>query len=561
MVATLREPGSATLPLVERPADHDVIILGGGVNGLGTARDCAMRGLKVLLLERGDLASGASGGSSGLIHGGPRYMLTGPRVTRLACRDSGYIQRLAPHLLFRIPFLVPFTSKRERQSLVERAVAYATEVFFSTYDLHQPLKRGKPSVRLSAGELYRLEPGLRPGLHGAVSFDEWGIDAHRLCVLNALSARDHGAEVRTWTEGREVRREGGRAVGVSWVDRVTGERGEARAPIIFNATGAWSPAFARRQGATVRMRPGKGVHLVMDRRLSDYAVVCNAVDGRMMFVYPHQRESWIATTDDDFYGDPDDCEATADEVDYLLEGAASVFPSVRQARLTRAFWGLRTTLHDYGPNEDDLSREHELVDHAADGAAGLLSFVGGKLASYRVQSEEVTDRIMRELGRVPVACRTHQEPLPGGEATADAAALAVRHGVALPVAARVVYRHGALAGEVLRLCDDDPRLRLLLCREEGILGAEVVHCVRHELVRKLVDLRTRLKLAVGACGGLDCARVAAQLTARELGWPAERTRLELAELLQAGWRERRAVLGGAQLAQEELLRGAHWAVG
>jgi glycerol-3-phosphate dehydrogenase len=546
---------------VESVTTHDVIVLGGGVNGLGTARDCALRGLKVLLLERGDLASGASGASSGLIHGGPRYMLSGPKVTELACRDSGYIQRLAPHLLFRIPFLVPFTSKRERQSIAERAVAYATEVFFSTYDVYQPLKRGKPSVRLTAEELYRLEPGLRPGLHGAVTFDEWGIDAHRLCVLNALSARDHGAEVRTWTEAREVLREGGRAVGVSWVDRVNGERGEARAPVIFNATGAWSPAFAKRQGTTVPMRPGKGVHLVMDRRLSDYALVCNGVDGRMMFVYPHGRESWIATTDDDSYGDPDDCEATADEVEYLLEGAASVFPAVRRARLARAFCGLRTTLYDYGPNEDALSREHELIDHAAEGAAGLFSFVGGKLASYRAQAEEVTDRLLRELGRVPVACRTHEEPLPGGEALADAAVLAARHGVAHPVAARVVYRHGALASEVLRRCDEDPRLKLVVCREEGILAAEVVHCVRHELVRKLVDLRTRLKLSVGACGGLDCARVAAQLTARELGWDAERTRLELAELLEAGWRERRAVLGGPQLAQEELLRGAHWAVG
>jgi glycerol-3-phosphate dehydrogenase len=331
--------------------------------------------------------------------------------------------------------------------------------------------------------------------------------------------------------------------------------------VVFNATGAWSPAFARRQGTTVKMRPGKGIHLVMDRRLSDYGVVCNAVDGRMMFVYPHERESWIATTDDDYYGDPDDCEATADEVDYLLEGAASVFPSVREARLARAFWGLRTTIHQYGPNEDALSREHEFIDHAADGAGGLLSFVGGKLASYRAQSEEATDRILRQLGRMPVACRTHEEPLPGGEALADAAALATRHGVALPVAARVAYRHGALAGEVLRLCDEDPRLRLLVCREEGILAAEVVHCVRHELVRRLVDLRTRLRLAVGACGGLDCARLAAQLTARELGWDPERTRRELSELLEAGWRERRAVLGGAQLAQEELLRGAHGAVG
>jgi glycerol-3-phosphate dehydrogenase len=540
---------------------YDVIILGGGVNGLGTARDCAQRGLSVLLLEKGDLASGASGGNSGMIHGGPRYMLTDPAVTRLSCQDSGYIQRIAPHLLFRIPVLLPFTSKRAAPSLYERAYHYATEVFFSTYDRFQPLKHGKPSTRLSAAELYELEPGLRPGLHGAVTFDEWGIDPHRLCVLNALAARAHGAEVRTWTEAREVVREGGRSVGVRWLDGLTGESGVAHAPVVFNATGAWSPSLAARSGATVRMRPGKGVHLVLDRRLSDYAVICSAVDGRQMFAYPHEDETWIGTTDDDCWGDPDDLEATEDEVAYLLDGAASLLPGVRQARVTRAFWALRTTLFEYGANEDALSREHEFIDHAAEGAAGLLSLVGGKLASYRAQSEEATDRIFRLLGRAAVACRTHEVALPGGEAPADAVALAARFGVAAPVAARIAYRHGALAEEVLRLCDEDPRLRLVLCRDAGLTAAELVHCVRHEGVRRLRDLRTRCKLAVGSCGGLDCARIAAQLTGRELSWSPMQVRAELADLLEVGWRERRAVLDGAQLAQEELLRGAHWGVG
>lgn len=540
---------------------YDVIILGGGVNGLGTARDCAQRGLRVLLLEKGDLASGASGASSGMIHGGPRYMLSDPAVTRLAATDSGFIQAIAPHLLFRVPFLLPFTSKGAAPGPWERAVHYATEAFFGAYDAFQPLKRGQPSARLTAAELYALEPGLRPGLHGAVTFDEWGIDGHRLCVVNALAAREHGAEVRTWTEAREVLREGGRVTGVRWLDALTGETGVARAPVVFNATGAWSPGLAARSGATVRMRPGKGVHLTLDRRLSDFAVVCAAIDGRQMFVYPHEDETWIGTTDDDFHGDPDDLEVTHDEVEYLLAGAASLLPAVRQARVTRAWCGLRTTLHAWGPNEDALSREHELCDHAAEGAAGLLSLVGGKLASYRVQAEEATDRILALLGHAPVPCRTHQVALPGGEARPDVAALAARHQVAAPVVARVAYRHGARAEAVLRLCDEDPRLRLVVCRDAGLLAAEVVHCLRHELVRRLRDLRSRCKLAVCGCGGLDCARLAAQLAGRELGWSAGQVRAELADLLEVGWRERRVVLDGAQLQQEELLRGAHWGVG
>ena len=541
--------------------DFDVIILGGGVNGTGTARDCAMRGLRVLLLEKADFGVGASGNSSGMIHGGIRYMLSDRHVTALACRDSGYIQRIAPHLLFRIPFLLPFTTRKQGASLRDRAAWYATEVYVGTYDLFQPLKRGKPSTRLSPDELYRLEPGLRPGLRGAVTLDEWGIDAFRLCVLNALSARAHGAELRTWTEARAVLAEGGRVRGVRFRDVLTGEEGEARAPVVFNATGAWSPALARRSGAAVPMRPGKGVHLTLDRRFSNYGVILSAVDGRQMFVMPHEHESIVGTTDDDYYGDPDDLEATNDEVEYLMEGAASLLPGVRNARITRAWCGLRTTIYAYGPNEDALSREHQLHDGAVSGHGGLLSIVGGKLASYRAQAEEATDRILSLLGRAPVACRTHEEPLPGGADVPDAVALSRAHAIAAPVAARLVYRHGGRAREILRLVDEDPRLGLVLCRDEGILAAEVVHCVRQEQVRRLQDLRRRCRVAVGGCAGLDCARAAAQLTARELGWSAEQVRAELADLLDAGWRERRPIVDGAQLVQEELVRGAHAGAG
>jgi glycerol-3-phosphate dehydrogenase len=542
---------------VSRAGGHfDVIVLGGGVNGAGTARDLAMRGLSVLLLEKGDFGVGASGNSSGMIHGGVRYMVADRHVTALACRDSGYIQKIAPHLLFRIPFLMPFVSKREGASLFERATWYAYETYFGAYDVYQPLKRGKPSTRLSADELYVLEPSLRPGLHGAITFDEWGIDAFRLCLLNALSAERHGAEVHNWTEGRRVLAEGGHVRGVVWRDSLTGEEGEAYAPIVFNATGAWSPAFARRQGAKVAMRPGKGVHLTLDRRWSNYGVLCTAVDGRQMFLMPHEDESIIGTTDDDYYGDPDDLEATNDEVEYLVEAVEALIPSIRRARISRAWCGLRTTLYDWGPNEDALSRDHRLYDGAASGLDGLLSIVGGKLASYRAQSEEATDWIFSRLGRRQVACRTHEEPLPGGELVPDPAALASEYGVDPGVAARLVYRHGSRASEVLRLVREDARLGLVLCRSEGILAAEVIHCVRHEKVRRLQDLRRRIKLTAGACGGLDCARIAAQLMGRERGWSPEQTRAELSDLLDAGWRERRAVLSGSTLVQEELLRHA-----
>jgi glycerol-3-phosphate dehydrogenase len=272
-------------------------------------------------------------------------------------------------------------------------------------------------------------------------------------------------------------------------------------------------------------------------------------------------ESIVGTTDDDYYGDPDDLDATAEEVEYLVEGVASLVPSIRQARITRAWWGVRTTLFEYGVEEDDLSRDHRILDHAAEGAAGLLSFVGGKLASYRAQSEEVTDRVVALTGKAVLPCATHEQPLPGGDEVPVPAELAERHGVAEAIAARLVYRHGSLAREVLRVADDDPRMKLVVCRDEGIIAAEVAWIARHEKVRRLQDLRRRCRLAVAGCGGLDCARPAAQIAARELGWSADQLRAELADLLEVGWRERRPVLDGWQLAEEELLRAVHRGLG
>src|SRR5215831_16041482 len=148
----------------------DLIIIGGGVNGTGIARDAAMRGLKTLMLEKKDVASGASGANSGMIHGGIRYLRYDRKVTELACIDSGYIQRIVPHLLFRIPFILPLTARDvENPSWWERAYAYGAEVYFGAYDKFQPYKRGKPSVRLTAEEVYQLEPSLRKGLIGGLS--------------------------------------------------------------------------------------------------------------------------------------------------------------------------------------------------------------------------------------------------------------------------------------------------------------------------------------------------------------------------------------------------------
>ncbi len=223
----------------------DVIVIGGGVNGVGVARDASMRGLSVALFERNDLAFGASGNSSGMIHGGLRYLTDDPQVTESSCRDSGHIQTIAPHLLFRIPFLVPVESRRYAKILFE-----LMDGFFEAYDGYQPLKHGKPHARLTADEVRQLEPGVAGELVGGMTFDEWGIDGARLCTENAVDAIERGAKVFTGctVERIERREDTGEITGVTYRDRHTGAVGRMKSSVVVNATGAWAPITAAISG-------------------------------------------------------------------------------------------------------------------------------------------------------------------------------------------------------------------------------------------------------------------------------------------------------------------------
>jgi glycerol-3-phosphate dehydrogenase len=530
----------------------DVVIIGGGVNGTGVARDLSLRGLRVALFERNDIAFGASGNSSGMIHGGPRYLTADPDVTYSSCLDSGHIQRIAPHLLFRIPFLMPVFGTN---ALAARAALTAYDAFFSLYDRYQPLKHGKPHVRLTGEEIASLEPGLVRAVRGGVSFDEWGIDGSRLCIGNVVDAMEHGAEVRVHTTVTGIlRRDDGRVYGVSFRDRTSGVSGRRTARIVINATGAWAPITANLGGLpsdAAHIRPGKGVHVFLDRRLTNYALITSAVDGRQVFLLPWQNMSVLGTTDDDYYGDLDEVLATEDEVRYLFQAVANVFPSIREARAIGTWGGVRPTLWGWGVNEDALSREHEVVDHARDGADGLYSMIGGKLASYRLFSEEMSDRVAARLG-IEAPCRTHSAPLPGGDEVVDPMRLVLEGGMEAVTATRLEYRHGSRSLRVLERMRKDPREAAVVCPCEPVTEAEIRYVVANELATTVDDVSRRTRLGLGACGGMRCAarcgRIVADMTGRS---PDTGRRLAL-EFLESAAKRRISALGSLQARQEAL---------
>jgi glycerol-3-phosphate dehydrogenase len=553
-------PRAAAMPLVDSSnADEtDVAIIGGGINGVGVARDLTLRGLGVVLFERHDLAFGASGNSSGMIHGGVRYLSRAPHVTESSCRDSGYIQHIAPHLLFRIPFLLPL-----RDGPTARVALELVDAYFRAYDDYQPLKRGKPHCRLDANALARLEPGLIGGLVGGVSFDEWGVDGARLCVLNALDAIEHGARVHVHTTvesiGRAARTDEPCRYVVEARNRLSGARVRVRARVVVNATGAWAPVTAALGGlpqARVRVRPGKGIHVVLDRRITNYGILSEAIDGRQIFLEPWQNMSVLGTTDDDFYGDLDDVCATSEEVRYLVQGVARVFPSVRLARAIGTYAGVRPTLYEYGRNEDALSRDHRVVEHGSDGAPGVYSLIGGKLASYRLFAQELCDVVAPREFSVSATCSTHTRRLPGADRIPDAIAIAAKYAVTPVAARRLVYRYGGRAIDILDRTARCRTERDVTCPCEPVLEAEVRYTIRHELAQTVDDVARRTRLGLGACGGMRCAARCGQLVVSELGLAPAMGRQMALDFVGRQMRARAVALGPDQ-ARQEALTSAH----
>jgi len=526
------------------PSAHDVIVIGGGVTGAGIARDLALRGLSVLLLEKGDWGAGTSGGSSWMIHGGPRYLEFDWDTTRLSCRDAGHIVTIARNLVYRVAFIIPVLP-HDRNN-IERM-----ETAMEVYDRFQPLKKSHPHRRLTAAEARQVEPGLTPDLVGAVTMEEWGIDPYRLVYANVEDAMANGARALNHTQVTDLVRDGGKVIGVRYRGQ-DGVTSESRARVVVNATGPWSGEVGAMAGVPVKLRPAKGIHIVYPHRISNFSISCESVDGRDLLMVAHAGFTLLGTTDDDFYGDLDSVDVLEDEVDYLLQGFERVFPSIRSYRPVRTTTGVRPTLFKWRKYEDELSRRYEVVDHSAEGVDGFVTIAGGKLSMYRLMAEETSDAVCRKLGH-QAPCTTASRPLPGNESDLEPAEdLARRYRISALAATKLQGRHGSNAAKVLDQLDT----ARLLCRCEPITEAELVFAVRHEQVRNVVDAFRRVGLAGGPCAGAACVLRASAVIGRELGWSASQRFDAARDFIRGSWLGRAPVMGHAGWAQEELARGA-----
>ncbi len=504
----------------------DLLVIGGGITGAGIARDAAMRGLRTVLVDRGDLGAGTSSHSSRLIHGGLRYLEQGNlRLVFEASRERRTLLAIAPHLVHPLPFLFP-VHRGDRVPLWKLAAGvwlYDLLALFRNVRWHRI--HGKRGV-------LRLEPMLREkGLVGGARYWDAQCDDARLVIANARSAQAHGALVANYMEATALELSGGAARGAKLRDVLSGETGLLRATVVVNATGPWSDRIRRLEdpSAPPLLRLTKGAHIIVPRRrLGNHHAITmtSAIDGRVMFALPWGAFSYIGTTDTDTGESPDEVRPSPDDLLYLLRSANAYFPN---AHLTEddviASWaGLRALLAEGdGAGASQVSREHQIIR----GRAGMLSIVGGKLTTYRSMAEEMVDRVLGELRKQgqrhrALPCTTNHAPLPGGEAR-DLNPFQ-QQGLDLglsEVSVRHLLRHyGTEAAAIYNLIREDRERMRPLHPDHPAIEAEVLQVTRREMARRVEDvLIRRIHLFYETADqGLAAASRVAELMGRELGW-------------------------------------------
>jgi len=504
----------------------DVIIIGGGINGAGIARDAALRGLRVALVEQEDFCSATSRWCSRLIHGGLRYLeFAELGLVRESLAERETLLRIAPHLVRPLRLLIPLYAGARRGPLTVRAG-------MTLYDLLS-LGKSLPAHRMLGREAALAGlPGLAAqGLRAAASYYDAQVEfPERLVLENLLDAAAHGAQLHSYTRAERLLVEGGRVIGVVVRDLRRGSTDTLSAPLVVNAAGPWVDQLV---GRLPGRRPApliggsRGSHIVVDALpgLGESACYAEAgADGRPFFIIPWNGMTLIGTTEVAYPGDPGQAVAEAGEVDYLLAETSRLFP---QARLDRTaihytYAGVRPLPRAAGKDQAAITRRHHIRHHRLL-ARGLYSVIGGKLTTYRHLAEQVVDRLARRARRDTARCQTARAALPGAlvDPVPLVAELCASAGLAPATAARLVRVYGQRAVLIGELARRDAALAAPLT-SRGV-AAEVIHAFESEKAITLADvLMRRSMLGLEADLGKAAWPVALQVCARHLGWDAAR---------------------------------------
>lgn len=475
-------------------------IVGGGVTGLGIARDLAQRGVSVALFEKGDLASGTSGRSHGLLHSGARYAVKDPASASECAQENKILKKIAHHV-------------------IEDTGGMFLAVEENDLEYEKPFLEGckKTGVRveeLGVKESLIREPYLNPNVLAAYLVEDAAVDPFRLALANFLDARNNNAHIFTYTPVRLLV-EQGEIVGV----RLVKSEENVYADVVVNATGAWAGEICRQVGINLEVKPNKGTLVVVSKRLTN--TVLNRLrppsDGDI--IVPHQTTMILGTTST-YVRSPENLLPTKKEVALILREGAKLMPLARRLRVIRAFSGARPLLE--GGSGREATRTFVVIDHEENGVRGLVTITGGKLTTYRLMAEKATDLVCAKLG-VRAPCRTDKEELPE-----------------VPIRS-TVERYEALEGELKEGRD-------VVCECEMVTRREVEDAFRVLAARTIGDVKRRTRIGMGECQAQMCAYRVADLTVESLGFSAGEALNMLSDFLREQWKASGA-LGVVQEAQ------------
>lgn len=514
---------------------YDVIIIGGGATGAGTARDCALRGLKVLLIERHDIATGATGRNHGLLHSGARYAVTDTESARECISENMILKKIARHCVERTDGL--FLTLPEDDLGYQDKFVQACRV------------SGIEAEILDPEEALRMEPSANPDIIGAVKVPDGSVDPFRLTSANVIDAKLHGAQILVYNEVTDFIFDKDRIVGVKVLDHVTGEKSCRYGDVIVNAAGIWGAGIAEKAGTKINMFPAKGSLLIFGHRVNNVVLNRCRKPANADILVPGDTICVIGTTSDRVpYDQIDDMRVTPEEVDILLSEGQKLAPCLASTRIIRAYAGVRPLVAvDDDPSGRNISRGIVLLDHETrDGIKGFISITGGKLMTYRLMAELATDLVCKKLG-VTAKCVTAEVPLPGSKnESPEEISDKLSSVYANPMRASA-GRHGDMASSISHGNEYDLSL---VCECEDVSLGEVEYALENLDVNNLVDLRRRTRVGMGTCQGELCACRAAGLLANTKKCVAD-AKADLRRFMNERWKGMYPVSWGETLRENE----------
>lgn len=459
----------------------DVIVVGGGITGLGIARDLSMRGLNLLLLERNDVASGATGRSHGLLHSGARYVVKDPESAVECARENLILRGIAGHVIEETGGLFI----RTRSDPVDYVDKFEVSC----------RRTGVKCERLTKGEIIELEPNLRKdNLETGYFVNDAAVDPFKLTLLNMFDAINNGASILTYHEVVDFIVKKNQVIGVKVLDKIRRASKVFHADIIVNASGAWSGLLGKRLGLEIPTKPNKGSLIVFSRRI--FNMVINRLrppsDGDI-FV-PSYSTTILGTTSIEV-SNPDDFIATDEELLTLYREGSELYRDIMDTRPIRFFAGPRPLIGGWGR---EAKRTFTIIDHEReDDLIGLITIGGGKLTTYRLMAEKLSDIVAEKLG-VSKNCRTHKEPLPGYYDVITLSKFLKKRDVPKSLLLRSIRRWGDLSvshklyqGSIICFC-------------EQVTSEEIAYSISKAGAKTIGDVMGRTRASMGPCHGQNC---------------------------------------------------------